>query len=234
MIKMGRTRWIENARTGVAGTISHKFFGIGSDTALTTATTALTAFKIQSNFSGNGYHFGQWNICKYTLDGASYGSVRSVVGQVDLSATQTTVGTAQQLIGVHGRAKVSGVAYNSGLFVAGVLGQVLAGGTWTATDKVAAGWFDWQLASAVTAGDTMLLYLTNNANNASYNPTSVMFIYAPYMTNLFYLQGGTVGGLMVSADIGATAIHKTVCRAIRISIDGTAYYLLASTAYGAS
>jgi len=203
--------------------------GIGSTTPLTTATTGKKAALIQSNFSGNGYHFGAQVISQYTLDDASYGSVRAIVGQVDLSATQTTVGSAQYLVGVHGRAMVSGTAYNSALMVTGVMGQILNGGTYTAANHVSAGWFDWQLNTPLSGvSSSEILYLSNNADNSTNNPDHMMYLYAPYVTNFFSMDGAGNGG-MVSATY-STPVHAGTCKKIKVDLDGDTYYMLVSTA----
>ena len=194
----------------------------------TTVTTALSAVKVESDFTGltTTYHIANWFISKYTVDGT--GSLRTVVGQVDLSGTQTTQTTAQQLVGVHGRAKVSGTAYNASLFVAGVMGQILDGGTWTGANHVTALWGDWQLNETLSGiSHTELLYLTNNANNATNNPTTVMYIYAPYMTYLFTLDG-LAGTQMVSANTVADATFAN-WHSIKVYIDGAVHYLIAAT-----
>jgi len=197
--------------------------------APSTTTTALSGLRLQSDFSGNGYHFGAYFESKYTLDGASYGTVRALVGVGDLSATQTDVSSAQYIVGVHGRAKVSGTAYNTDLCVTGVHGQILSGGTYTKANHVSAIWADNHLISS--AGDVSnheLIYMTNNNTGAgSRTIGQAFYLYGVYVTNLIYLDSCTTGG-MVSAT-AASAVHGTLTKKIRISIDGTTYYLLAST-----
>jgi len=194
--------------------------------APTTAVTALSGLRLQSDFSGNGYHFGAYFESKYTLAGASYGTVRALVGVGDLSAVQTDVGSAQYIVGVHGRAKVSGTAYNSSLFVTGVHGQILDGGTYTKSGHVSAIWADSHLNKTVSAGEYELIYMTHNTTNGT-TMTSGIYAYLPYVTNLLKLYGGTVGGMVSAAS--ASALHGTLSKKIKINIDGTTYYLLAST-----
>jgi len=194
--------------------------GIGSTTPLTTATTAMSAVRVNSDFTGNGYHIANWFTSRYTTAGG-YGTVRAVVGQANLSATQTTNTTAQYMVGVHGRAQVGGTAYNTGLFVTGVHGQILTGGTWTAANHVSAIWADWQLNATLSGiSSTELLYLTNNANNGTNNPANVMYIYAPYVTYLLNLNGATNGGMVASSATAGTMTYTVKCY-----IDGVAAYL---------
>ena len=107
-----------------------------SGTPLTTATTGLSAVKIYSDHSASGYNVPVWVTGAHTGDGATYGSMYCVRGDAKLSGTQTTQSNAQYVVGVHGRARVDGTAYNSSLFVSGVCAQLLAGGTWTAANLV--------------------------------------------------------------------------------------------------
>ena len=199
--------------------------------APTTAITASTAIKVISIFTGNGYHHTGYFESQYTGAGVTYGTIRAVVGVGDLSGIQTDHSNAQYIVGVHGRAKVSGTAYNGGLFVTGVHAQILAGGTYTKVSHVSSLWADNQLTTVPTSGEFELLYLSNNGGSAAMG--QAIYAYVPYVTNLLKIYGGTVGG-MISATIGATGIHKTIVRKIKISIDGVTYYLLASTAPAAS
>ena len=196
-----------------------------SGTPLTTATTAYSALKCWSDYSlgtAGTYHVGAWFISNYTATATWGGSVFALRGSAGVSATETTVNTAGQIIGVHGRILSSGTMYNAGVMYAGVLGQVCIGGTWTAANKVAAGWFDWQLNTQVAAGDTMILYLSNNANSgtANLNPTNVMYIYAPYVTYLLNLNAATNGGMVAASATAGTMTHTVKCY-----IDGVAAYL---------
>lgn len=197
--------------------------------SLTTATTALNAFAVYSDFTGTAstYHIANFFNSAYT--GTGTGSLRAVVGQVDYSGTQTTAATAQYIVGVHGRAKVSGTAYNTALCITGVHGQILSGGTYTKANHVSAIWADNHLISS--AGDVSnheLIYMTNN-NTGSGSRTigQAFYLYGVYVTNLIYLDSCTTGGMV--SDTAASAVHGTSTKKIKISIDGTTYYLLAST-----
>ena len=218
--------YIGTCTTGIniEGTVTLAL-GIGSTTALTTATTASPTVKVQSNFSGtaSAYHFGAFFSSQYTA--ASTGSLRTVVGQVDLSGTQATASTAQYLVGVHGRAKVSGTAYNTALFVTGVMGQILDGGTgtWTAANHISSIWADWQNNDDISAASSSeLFYMSNNANNVTGNPLHVFYIYAPRLTNFIAFEGlTTTAGSMVTASATAGTMTYTV----KCLIGATACYL---------
>jgi len=197
--------------------------GIGSSTALTTVTTGMNAVKVQSNFTGltTTSHLANFFVSQYTAAGT--GSLRTVVGQVDLSGTQTTANTAQYLVGVHGRAKVSGTAYNTALFVTGCEGQILDGGTWTAANHISSVWADWQNNNDISAvSSSELLYMSNNANSTTGNPLHVFYIYAPRLTNFIAFDGlTTTAGSMVTASATAGTMTYTV----KCLIGATACYL---------
>ena len=217
--------YIGTCTTGIniEGTVTLAL-GIGTTAALTTVSTGVNAVKVQSNFTGltTTSHLANFFVSQYTAAGT--GSLRTVVGQVDLSGTQTTANTAQYLVGVHGRAKVSGTAYNTALFVTGVMGQILdGGGTWTAANHVSSIWGDWQSNDAITgASSTELLYLSNNANSETGNPSDVMYVYAPRMTNFIQFSGvyTTAGGMCA-----ASSTAGTMTNTLRCSVNGTTRYL---------
>ena len=195
--------------------------GIGATTPLTTVTTALNAVKVQSDFTGTAstYHIANFFNSAYT--GTGTGSLRAVVGQVDYSGTQATVTTpAQYLVGVHGRAKVTGTLDSTVLCLTGVHAQILPGGTYTHANQVAPLWADWQLASAVSGiTTTALAILSNNSNSGTYNPANVMYIYAPNVTYLLNLNGATNGGMVSTGAATGTA------KQVKCYIDGVTYYI---------
>jgi len=204
---------------------------IGSSaTPLTTATTGYSALKCWSDYTkADGYHVGAWFISNYNQATAGVGSVFALRGSAGVSATQTAASGAAQIIGVHGRLLSSGTIRNDSCMYAGVLGQVCIGGTWTAANFVSAGWFDWQLNTAVAAGNTQILYLSNNANNANYNPTNVMYVYSPYVTNFINFQN--CGSAQVSFIGDTVTANPTIVtyKKIKVLIGSDTMYLLAVT-----
>jgi len=186
----------------------------------TTATTAINAVSVESDFSGNGYHIASYFDSAYTLAGASYGSLRSVVGQVDLSAVQTTVGTAQQLVGVHGRAKITGTAYNSGLVITAVMAQLLAGGTWTAVNKAYCLWVDNQLATNPTAGTVAMIGIRQNNGVGTDVVDHVFDVYGAEIKQLFNFDSCISGGFITSSASAGTMTFTVKC-----FVDSVAAYL---------
>jgi len=204
--------------------------GIGSTTALTTATTGKSAVKVQSAFSATtGYHVGAWFVGNYTGAGAAGGSVYALRGHVAVTGTQTTVGAEAFIVGVHGRCAVTGTAYNSSAVYAGVLAQMLGGGTWTAANKVYALWVDNQLATNPTSGTVAMVGIRQNNNSGTAVVDHVFDIYGANIANFINFDSCISSGFVSSGSVGSTAIHKTACKTIKILIDGVDYYLIAST-----
>jgi len=127
------------------------------------------------------------------------------------------------MVGVHGRAKVSGTVDNTALFVTGVHGQILDGGTWTHANHISSIWADWQNNNDISAvSSSELLYMSNNANNVTGNPLHVFYIYAPRLTNFIAFEGlTTTAGSMVTASATAGTMTYTV----KCLIGSTACYL---------
>ena len=131
--------------------------------APTTAVTALSGLRLQSNYSKtDGYHVGAWFSSTETATGASTGTVYALRGHAATSGVKTTVAPSHYIIGTHGRVALGGTVDADNLIAAGVLGQVLAAGTITKVNQIAAVWADSQLAQVVTAGEFSLFYGSNN------------------------------------------------------------------------
>ena len=75
-------------------------------------------------------------------------------------------------------------------------------------------------------GISAMIYSANNSW-ATCTLTYGWYHYGPGVTNLLGLYGCIVGGCV--SDGGAIGVHGTVTKKIAIDIDGTTYYLLAST-----
>lgn len=185
-------------------------------TPITSATTASMAMKLYSDYSKTtGYHMAMYVETRYTPVGT--GTVRGIVGVADMTATQTSQTTTQYIVGVHGRGKISGTAYNSGLFVTGVHAQILDGGTWTAANHVSALWVDWQLNSNLSGiSHSELVYITNNANDgtAANNPENVFYISSPMVDYFITFLSGSATGTNVGATAsgGETRSYRLKCR----------------------
>jgi len=195
--------------------------GIGATTALTTATTAMSAVKVQSAFSATtGYHVGAWFVGNYTAAGAAGGSVYALRGHAAVTGTQTTVGTAAYIVGVHGRCAVTGTAYNSSAIYAGVLAQMLAGGTWTAANLVYCLWVDNQLATNPTTGTVAMVGIRQNNNSSTAVVDHCFDIYGPKIDNFINFDTCTGSGSFISNSAATGSVKKVKCK-----IGDTDYYI---------
>lgn len=137
--------------------------------------------------------------------------------------------TAGYLIGIYSQAVNQGTCNGAGIMITPQWNLITDNGVYTSISHMNALWLDSHLTKTITSGNLEFLYITNNGTSTFDN---AIYIYGSNaITNLLAIN--TCSG-MVSADIGATAIHKTVCKSIKIDLDGTTFYLLASTAPAAS
>ena len=155
-------------------------------------------------------------------------------------------------IAIAGMTVLGASATHSGLYMWGVQGGIkFLTGSVIASSQIAAGRFVLEEAGTVTytSGGIAGIYIDNLITSnmaglsgnvdlmriANHGGTmkSAVHVYGPKITNFLKLTGCTTAGA-VGANIGSTAIHKTICRPIAIDIDGTTFYLLASTAPAAS
>lgn len=138
-----------------------------SGTPITSGTTNAGAVKVYSDTSGTvGWFVGAWFQSQLTEDG--YNSVYTIRGHVDVKAGVSAEGDEDQfLVGVHGRARISGTIDNDSVVVAGVLAQMLHGGTLTKVENMAALWVNNQLRTNPTTGDlSMILIEQSNSSGA--------------------------------------------------------------------
>jgi len=223
------TNALSITNTGSTATDGHCLKIGTSGTPITTATTAASAVKVYSDYSkADGYHVGSWFSSRYTADGGGSGSVYTLRGHADLEGTQTTLATAQFIAGVHGRAIITGTAYNSQLIVSGVTAQLLAGGTLTAVRQMSALWVDNQMATNPTAGNCDMVWISNNNEQAGVVDHIFRIYGANVQGGLFALDTCMVGSNGFVTD-GAVA-HAGDMVKIKCTIDNDDYYLLASTA----
>ena len=221
-----QTNAIVITTTGSTATDGHCLKIGSSGTPITTATSATSAVKVYSDCThASGYHVGGWFTSQLTGNG--YTSIYALRGHVDIKGGITASGAAAYYVGVHGRARVTGIINSGSHTVAGVLAQLLANGTWTAVGNACCLWVDNQLATNPTAGTVSLVWLSNNNNSGSAIVDNVFKVYGPHVPNLFSLDTCDESGGFVSAT-SATA-HGGTLKRLHILIGSTDYYLLAST-----
>jgi len=172
-----------------------------SGTPITTATTNAGPIKVYANYTkASDWFVGAWVTSKNACGSTSTGSIYSLRGHADYGATQTTSSTAQYVIGAQGRVAVTGTVYSSNIHIAGVMGQMLSGGTYTEVSHVCAVWADSQLAHAVTTGQKSMIAMTNNASGTRPNAKVDQFM---------WLYGESDYILAVSGDGSAYASYDT-------------------------
>ena len=77
---------------------------------------------------------------------------------------------------------------------------------------------------ADTAGVNSFIYMANNSGGKDLD--DAIYLYGPDVLNFMRFQGCT----SIVSSTYTTPLHGTLCKKIKISLDGTTYYLLASTA----
>ena len=185
----------------------------------TAAVTGKQAVRANTYYSATSGDFTA-NYFNSTYTGVGTGSVRALTGQVDMSATQTTQTGEQQLIGVHGRAKISGTVSSSAAVVAGVMAQLLAGGTWTAVNKAYCLWVDNQLATNPTAGTVAMVGIRQNNGVSTAIVDYIFDIYGANVTQFINFDGCVSGGFVASSASAGTMTYTVKC-----VVGGTAAYL---------
>lgn len=76
---------------------------------------------------------------------------------------------------------------------------------------------------ADTAGVNSFIYMANNSGGKDMD--DAIYLYGPDVLNFIRFQGCT----SIVSSTYTTPLHGTLCKKIKISLDGTTYYLLAST-----
>ncbi len=183
-------------------------------------TTDAFALQVKSEFTGTATGH---NCLEVTADwkgnGAAGGGNVGVCGVSRVAATFTMGGGA--LIANYGQIQNLGTVDSGVAFLAAQYGLIEDGGTYTAVAHVAAGWFDSHLAQTVTAGQSELLYLTNNGATTL---NSVFFIYpGNKISNLFTIDPVDTG-LVSAKTAGAATI--TNWYAVKCNIHGETKYAI--------
>ncbi len=185
-------------------------------------TTTGFGTQVKTEFTGTAIeHNALESTADWKANGAAGGGLRGLSGMARLDATYSLSSTAD-LLGVRGIIQNDGTIDGSGIHAA-QYGLIEAGaGTWTAVSHLAAGWLDSHLTATPSSGSLDMLYMTNNGA-ATF--ADAFYIYGGNkVTNLFSLD--TVSTMVT--DGGAGTPGGTI-KKIQITIDGTPYYVIAST-----
>ena len=153
----------------------------------------------------------------------SAAGIRGVQGVTRLAATYTMTGGS--LIGTYGQVQNLGTLNGAGIFVAAAYSLLATGGTYTAVSHVCSSWIDSQLAVAVSAGNTELLYMSNNG--ATTLDSGIYLYPGDKITNLITIATAATG--MVSANTaGGGTLNFSNWRTIKVNIAGETHYLVAA------
>jgi len=203
--------------------------GVGYHANISSAASTIAETLVSEVTVTSGWHIGNYSYVNFSGIGST--SVFAFRGVANMSGIQTTRTTAQQIIGVHGAVLISGTAYSSGLLMAGVLGEVADfSGTCTEASMISCIWADWHNDTTITAGTTNMHYITNGMN---FMVDNVFYIHSGTgsggITNLFYISGCVTNDSFVKTTDTKTTHAGSVIN-LRISLDGTEYWMIASTA----
>lgn len=165
--------------------------GTALDVTVSNAANGIGAIKITSTptIDDGEYHVPIWVDAQLSKTGG--GSIYGIRGHVGTAGGVTMDATGYQ-IGVHGRILNSGIVDNSGIIIAGLLGQTLTGGTYSACSHMACAWLSWQSTTVVSAGETEILYLSHNA--AGLTLDSFIYVYGANAVNYFMKFANTMTG----------------------------------------
>jgi hypothetical protein len=153
---------------------------------------------------------------------ATAGGIQALQGTARLYGSHTASGGT--IIGTYGQVCNLGTLDGSGIMLAGLYGLVEDGGTYTAVSHVASAWLDSHLAQTVTAGESELLYMTNNGATTL---GQAFYVYAGNkITNLFNIN--TASGMVGADTAGGSTLSFTNYRLIKIVLEGETYYLVAA------
>ncbi len=177
----------------------------------------------------SGQSYGQYYLM--TTTGIGTGGARSIVGQVTNTAVQTATGGWQLLTGICGICQNTGTWTNTTLFAMAGTFQQAGGGTITAVSHMACVWLDWSNASAVSAGETEMLYITNNAVSGAEDMAQVFYIHASLYSayKLWYkFSACELGdGFIDYQNVKTT--HGGEFRNLKVDISGTTYFFIVSS-----
>ena len=222
MIKMGRLRYIQNKRSGTAGTI---FTGLleGKGTTKIHSHSLASGVEYANEFKGeflsaSGIMDGI--AAHYHLGISSAGVMRAILGVAYLDSGFTLSGTSAEaswISGILGSVNVAGVLNGTAVTVTGVYGGLgsMVGGTLTECKYMSAIWADSQVTQVPTTGESQLLLMTNGLGAT--------------LDQAIYLDGNdriTEFLHIVNADgmVSANAATGTV-KKIKIYLDDAVYYI---------
>lgn len=180
---------------------------------LTTASIGSYEGKTET-VTSSGAFYGLWQDANANVSGTE--SITAILGVATVAATYTVTGGT--IIGTYGQARADGTMAGSG-FMAGLYGLIEEGGGAITASHVCSAWLDSHRNTAVT-GSHQLLYMTNNG---SATLDEAIYIYGGDKTTAF-VEFNTCSGM-----VSDTATTSGTSKKIKITVDGTVYYINAYT-----
>ncbi len=179
-----------------------------------------------------GVHKGITSTVTYTPATSGLGTSIGVAGKAVLNGTFT--GGQGLMFGIQGQMDFTTDATinNSSSIFSALRGVITAAGSPTFTAGDVCGLYIDNLVTnemAASSGDISLIRIANHGNGSSRSTIdSAIYVYGVKVTNLFEFNSAIGGGGFVSA-FGGTA-HGGTIKKVAVTIDGSTYFLLASTA----
>lgn len=180
--------------------------------------------QVKTEFSGTAAEHNAFeSTADWTANGTTGGGVRAISGLARVDSTYS-LGSTANLLGVRGIVQNSGTVSGTGNHAA-LYGLIETDQAWTAVGHLAGIWIDSHLAATPGSGNFSMAYMSNNGA-ATFG--QAFYIYGgDKVTNLLALD--TVSGMVSTT---TTGIPSGTIQKIQILINGTPYYLVASTAPG--
>jgi len=163
-------------------------------------------------------------------------STTAMIGRTTVAGGVTVTNTTAHIRGIVGYVDMAGTANGDNIFIAGIHAQLVGAGTWTEVSRAFALCADSQVSVAVTAGETALLGLVNNGTtklgSAIYFDGNHSEGDAKDFENVFTFDrmNWPASNSSIQNGGGADVVLTTggAWKKIRIDIDGTQYYIVAS------
>ena len=195
------------------------------------AASAATSIRLLDTYTGTtGYHTGIMGAAIYKPATSGYGAVIGVFGEANIQGDCT--GGANYSFGLRGTLQLNNttVLNNDSSIFGAINASMKDNPTPTLTKGTVCGIYIENLIDADVSGCTGISAMIYSANQASATCTFDYgwYNYGPAVTYLLGLYDCSANSGCLS-DGTADDIHGGACKRLKIDIDGTDYYLIAST-----
>lgn len=160
---------------------------------------------------------------------ASNSDMCAVRGYIDVSGTLSC--TTSYTRSVLGQLALTGTINSSGAYLCGVMAQISGTPTLTACNKAAALMVDCALGVSPTSGDYVGIRITNSGANQTEVDAAIEVYGGDGINRLFDFDScaDTSSDFISAGGSGNTTLTFATWKKIKIQIDGSDYYLVAST-----